>query len=582
LYAFLCGLENDVDYFPVSIPPATVMTITLFDGAACDQNPTQEIQFDYFNNNCVDVFTAVQTSIVIENYYPTLMTIYLRVFTVSGNRSLYKITTSCEAIPPCSYPDSVWSRTYGGSLWEDCRSVQTAVDCGFLMAGYTGSYGAGSDDFWLVKTNANGDSLWSRTYGGAGSEQCFSALQLPGGSIVLAGYTESFGVSDQDFWLVKANSNGDSLWSRTYGRDSTDVCYSLQQTSDGGFVLAGYTMNSFNGDRDFLLVRTNAAGDSMWSRTYDRDYYDLCYSVQQTTDDGFVLTGTTKNISPFSGSNVWLVKTDANGDLVWSRSYGGSNDETCRAVLQTADGGYVLAGDTRSFGDLGFDFWLLKTDSAGDSLWSHTYGGSQSELCYSVQQTFDGGYVLAGRTRSFGAGNDDFWLVKTDANGDSLWSRTFGESSEDICYSAQQTADSGYVLAGRTKSFGDSWGDFWLVKTGPDTFCFGEVPTAPDDVVITVEGNDVRLAWSQVGTDEFGCLVNTSNYLVFFSELADGPFWYLGYTADNYDTTYVHSGVVYYATGMFYQVASTVDPPPAALEAPIGTPKQEVMEMLND
>ena len=312
-------------------------------------------------------------------------------------------------------PDSLWSRTFGGSSYEYCHSVQQTTDGGYILGGRTHSYGAGSADFWLVKTDVSGTEEWSNTFGGGGSDWFWSVQQTSDGGYILGGETRSYGAGWDDFWLVKTDSNGDSLWSRTFGGSSHDGCYSVQQATDGGYILGGYTESYGAGHRDF-----------------------------------------------------WLVKTDVSGTEEWSRTFGGSSHEECQSVQQTLGGGYILGGYTESYGAGSDDFWLVKTDSNGDSLWSRTFGGSSHEECQSVQQTLGGGYILGGYTESYGAGSDDFWLVKTDSNGDSLWSRTFGGSGWDNCFSVQQTSDGGYILGGNTSSYGAGTDDFWLVKTGPE------------------------------------------------------------------------------------------------------------------
>jgi uncharacterized delta-60 repeat protein len=349
-------------------------------------------------------------------------------------------------------PDTLWTRTFGGG---SCYSVQQTTDGGYVLAGYTSSFST-ARDFKLVKTNANGDSIWSSTFGGSNNESCHSVQETIDGGYILGGERESVAYGDYDYWLVKTNANGDSLWSRSYGGSDDDHCWCVRQTSDGGYILAGYT-DSF-GDDDAWLLKTNANGDSLWSRTFGGEDYEECMSVQQTTDGGYILAGSTMS-SGAGASDFWLVKTNLNGYSLWSRTFGGSNYEWCNSVQQTADGGYILGGATMSFGSGDTDFWLVKTNINGDSLWSRTFGGSREDECYSVQQTSDGGYILGGVTESYGAGGADFWLVKTDANGIENWNRTFGGYMDDYCRSAQQTTDGGYVLAG-TKG-GSA---FWLVR----------------------------------------------------------------------------------------------------------------------
>ncbi|MFH1009844.1 MAG: hypothetical protein V1784_01240, partial [bacterium] len=299
------------------------------------------------------------------------------------------------------------------------------------------------------------DSLWSRIYEGGSDDEYHSVRQTSDGGYILGGFTKSSGAGLEDFWLVRMNADGYPNFAHTFGGTSVDRCHCAQQTADGGYMLAGYTY-SFSGQPaycDFWLVKTDADGDSLWSRTFGGSNADACYCAQQTTDGGYILAGQTSSYGA-GIADFWLVKTNANGDSLWSRTFGGSQDDECYSVQQTLDGGYILAGETSSFGAGGGDFWLVKTNANGDSVWSRTFGGNDWEECRCVQQTSDGGYILAGLTQSFGAGSIDFWLVKTDANGDRVWSRTFGGTENDRCYSVQQTADGGYILAGDTRSFG--------------------------------------------------------------------------------------------------------------------------------
>jgi hypothetical protein len=318
-----------------------------------------------------------------------------------------------------------------------------------------------------VSIQAQPDSLWSRTYGGEGLEFCYSLIQTADGGLALSGWTNSFGAGETDFWLVRTDEDGDSLWSRAFGGGIWEDCLSLIQTADGGFALAGKTYSFGAGGIDFWLVQTNENGDSLWSRTFGGPRDDVCSSLVQTADGGFALAGGTCSFS-VRRNDFWLVRTDENGDSLWSRRFGGMSYEGCSSLIQTADGGFALAGHTISF-DAGYtDIWLVRTDENGDSLWSRTFGGEHYDYCTSLIQTADGGFVLAGFTQSFGAGDFDFWLVRTDANGDSLWSRTFGGRLADWCYSLIRTADGGFALAGSTESFRAGNRDFWLVKTGPD------------------------------------------------------------------------------------------------------------------
>ncbi len=366
-----------------------------------------------------------------------------------------------------SQPDSLWSHTFGGSNSDVCYSVQQTTDGGYILGGGTTFYGTSYEDIWLVKTNVSGTEEWSRTFGGSGWDWCHSVQQTSDGGYILGGRTNSYGAGDEDIWLVKTDANGIEEWSRTFGGSNWDECYSVQQTTDGGYILGGYTSSYGAGSDDFWLVKTDVNGTEEWSRTFGGSSADYCKSVQQTTDSGYILAGTTCSFGVGNG-DFWLVKTDAGGTEEWSHTFGGSNFDECKSVQQTTDGGYILGGGTMSYGAGSNDFWLVKTDVSGTEEWSRTFGGSNNDVCSSVQQTTDSGYILGGWTESYGAGDADFWLVKTDTSGTEEWSCTFGGSDDDYCLSVQQTTDGGYILGGWTHSFGAGDWDFWLVKTGPE------------------------------------------------------------------------------------------------------------------
>jgi len=380
--------------------------------------------------------------------------------------------------------DTLWTRTYGGSDDDVAHCVQQTTDGGYIVAGETISFGAGDYyDVYLVKTESSGDTLWTRTYGGSAADYGRSGQETSDGGYIVAGYTSSFGAGNDDVYLVKTDANGDTLWTRTYGGSDRDDAHSVQQTDDGGYIVAGRTGSFGAGNDDVYLVKTDAKGDTLWTRTYGGSSADCAYSVQQTTDGGYIMTGYTQSFGA-GGRDVWLLKTGANGDTLWTRTYGGSASDYGRSGQQTSDGGYILAGYTGSFGAGSNDAYLVKTDPNGDTLWTRTYGGSGQDYGYCVQQTTDGGYVVGGFTRSFGG--DDFYLVKTDANGDTLWTRTYGGTGWDEGRSVHQTTDGGYIMAGCADSFGGSDIDLYLVRVAGEQLPAVAIEIVPDDPPVTV------------------------------------------------------------------------------------------------
>jgi hypothetical protein len=357
-----------------------------------------------------------------------------------------------------------WSQTYGGTGEEQAFFVNQTADGGYALAGITDSFGAGNYDFWLVKTDESGNMQWNYTYGGTNNEMAYCALVAHDGGYALTGYTRSFGAGGPDVWLVKTDISGSMEWNKTYGGTQDDYAYSIIQTDDGGYALVGKTKSYGMGDENFWLIKTNSSGDVEWSKAYGGLADDDARSVIQTSDGGYALAGTTY-VSWGQSNDFWLVKTDSSGNMEWNMTYGGEQYDYALSVVQTADDGYALAGHTESFGAGNVNFWLIKTDSSGNHLWNKTYGGTQYNYLTSLIQTSDGGYALGGYTDCFGAGAHDFWLVKTNSSGNAQWNMTYGGTLAEYALSMIQTSDGGYALAGCTGSFGSGESDFWLVKT---------------------------------------------------------------------------------------------------------------------
>jgi hypothetical protein len=310
---------------------------------------------------------------------------------------------------------------------------------------------------------------WEQTFGGSGSDTAHTVIQTSDSGYAIVGVTDSFGAGRRDFWLVKTDALGNMEWNQTYGGSGADSGFSVVETSDGGYALTGITRSYGPGGQNAWLVKTDAGGNVEWNQTYGAANDDKCYSLAETSDGGYALAGSTRSYGAI-GEDFWLIKTNSSGDREWHVKYGGPGDDVARSVMETGDGGYVLGGSTESFGAGDDDFWLVKVDSTGGHEWNQTYGGPLSDYAFSVVVTVDGGYALAGRTRSFGTGGADFWLVKVDSTGGHEWNQTYGGAGNDPAHTLIEaslvgTCDGGYVLAGFTLSFGAGGQDGWLVKT---------------------------------------------------------------------------------------------------------------------
>jgi hypothetical protein len=365
-----------------------------------------------------------------------------------------------------AYAQVRFAKTYGGTSDEGASFVQQTSDGGYIVAGYTYSLGAFEWDIFLIKTDAKGNVQWAKTYGGKVYEGASSVRQTADGGYIVAGSTTSFGAGNGDIFLIKTDANGNIIWAKTYGGANDDRASSVQQTSDGGYIVAGYTAPFRTGTSDIFLIKTDAKGNIQWAKTYayEGTDYASALSVQQTSYGGYIVAGYTGSIDT-GESDIFLIKTDAKGNVQWAKTYGGANDDGASSVRQTADGGYIVAGTTDSFGAGEGDIFLIKTDANGNIIWAKTYGGANDDRASSVQQTSDGGYIVVGQTNSFGTGKSDIFLIKTDAKGNIQWAKIYGGTDYDYASSVQQTSDGGYILSGTTISFGAAGANIFLIKT---------------------------------------------------------------------------------------------------------------------
>ncbi|MCK4225487.1 T9SS type A sorting domain-containing protein, partial [candidate division WOR-3 bacterium] len=363
---------------------------------------------------------------------------------------------------------------------DGAYSIQETSDGGYIIAGRTKSFGT-HFDFYVIKIDAKGDTLWTRTYGRQYDDAPYSIQEISDGGYIIVGSSVSIhsGFYRNDVYLVKINSKGNPQWTRifTEGPAAKDIWgQSVKQTPDGGYIIVGLDYFSNNGD--YFLLKTDSLGNRQWKYNYGTLSEERAYSVQLTLDGGYIIVGHSDMIFKF---DVWLVKTDSLGNMEWNRIWGNLGyDDRGFSVQQTLDGGYVISGSYFVEGVL--DVWLIKTDASGDTLWTRIFGGSRPDEGRAVQQTFDGGYIIAG-TKQYGHPSTswgDIYLIKTDALGVTLWTRIFGGTDAERGYSGHQTSDSGYIVAGRTKSFGAGGYDIYVIKTDS----LGNVDTFPPEVQI--------------------------------------------------------------------------------------------------
>jgi len=475
-----------------------------------------------------------------------------------------------------------WQNTIGGNSNEEFFSIQQTSDGGYILGGYTAGV---SSNYFNVKTDSSGIIQWQNTIGGSGFDALTSIKQTMDGGYILGGSSESNISGDKtensngyaDYWIVKTDSSGNIQWQNTIGGDLTDFLFSTQQTADGGYILGGYSNSNISGDKtednygdyNYWILKTDGLGTIEWQNTIGGNGgYDALRIIKQTTDGGYILGGySNSNISGdktedcMGDYDYWIVKTDTSGVIQWQNTIGGSADDQLYSLQETSDGGYILGGYSNSdiSGDKienskgDYDYWIVKTDTAGVIQWQNTIGGSNSDNLMSVYQTTDGGLILGGyslsnisgdKTETCYSGND-YWIIKTDTAGIIQWQNTIGGSADDQLYSLQETSDGGYILGGKSMSniSGDKTenrsgaSDFWIVKlTNYYNGLTGKlfIDTNNNNLQESGEPSVVNKKVTELNTGRYGISVQNGNYTV---SVLDSGIYTVSPLAINYYTT---------------------------------------------
>ncbi len=384
-------------------------------------------------------------------------------------------------------PTIQWQKSLGGSSSDGANSISQTADGGFIVAG--SSYSNDGDvsgnhghfDYWVVKLNSLGDIEWQKCLGGSDYDVAFSISQTADSGFIVAGSSESTtgdvsgNHGESDYWVVKLNSSGDIVWQTSLGGTGTDDAYSISQAADGGFIVTGWSLSNDgdvsgnHGGWDYWVVKLNSSGDIQWQKSLGGTRNDGAYSISQTADGGFIVAGwSLSNDGDVSGNHdwkdYWVVKLNSSGDIVWQTSLGGTGTDGAYSISQTTDGGFIVAGNSNSNdGDVSgnhgyYDYWVVKLNSSGDIQWQKCLGGSYEDFARSISQTADGGFIVAGYSESNDgdvSGNNgyyDYWVVKLNSSGDTQWQKSLGGSEDDVALSISQTADGGFIVAGYSES----------------------------------------------------------------------------------------------------------------------------------
>ena len=380
-------------------------------------------------------------------------------------KSLLTVLTFCIGVQGFIFstlfsqaPDTAWTRTYhrGGS--DDGFFIQQTADDGYILAGVSQPIGNNYLEIWLIKTDQNGDTLWTKVIGDNLGQYAFCVKEDPAGGYIIAG-EKTISSGYYYAYLVKTDDNGDTLWTHLYGGLQNRSANHVTCTSDGGYILTGwqYVPGKLV---DIYLHKVDANGTPSWSKVYGGSGWDEGTYIEETADHGFIVAGVTD--LGFSNFNYYLIRTDSAGDTLWTKKYGSDQYDFCHSAQITSDGGFILIGESDY--DMSKRMLAIKTDSLGEISWSHNYGpGANGDYGRSVQQTSDGGYIFGGYTTVL-THMDDFCFLRVNSNGDSLWTYTQGFYNHDRGYCVLQTSDGGYILAGGASMGGSIGGDFYVVK----------------------------------------------------------------------------------------------------------------------
>ena len=401
-----------------------------------------------------------------------------------------------------------WSRTYGGDNNDEVKSALGLGEEGFLVAGGTFSFGAGDQDGWLMKLDQSGRPLWEKAFGGADSEEFLALAKAADQGYILAGRVRSFGAGGMDAWVLKLDARLQPAWQEAIGGPEYDYAAAIAPLSQGGYLAVGASGSSGAGYADLWALKLDAGGKVIWQKTYGGDQWDYGASLAPTPEGGCIVVGGTQSFGA-KLTDAWALRLDPDGQVLWQKLYGGDQEDRFYSIIETADHNYLIAGGTASFGAGQMDVWVLKLDPHGQVLWQKTYGGKGDDRAFSVQAVSDGGYLVLAHTQSFGAGLTDAWLLKLDAQGQLQWQKTYGGKMEDRIYGSLETPDHGFLVAGGTASFGAGKADAWVFKLAADGSMSKDCPAGVSTALVGVSAARVKDTAATVADSKATVIANT-------------------------------------------------------------------------
>lgn len=376
--------------------------------------------------------------------------------------------------------NKTFEKFYGGATYNEGYDIISTQEGGYAIVGITNSYGAGAWDIYFLLLDEEGEVLVEKTYGGPLNDKAYSIIQTTNGGFAILGSTKSFGAGEADVYLVLIDKDGNELPTsgKTYGGFYDDEATKIIKNPNGGYAIVGFTKSMGASAPTFpvvylILIDEDGNELSNSGKIYGDFAADYGYDIIPTQNGGFAIIGTTGSFGN-GGGDVYLILTDANGDELSSSeiTFGGTGSDVGKSIIQREDGGYTIVGYTRSFGAGDFDVYLIFTDENGVEIpnSSKTFGGTESDVGLDILKTQDGKYVLVGHTRSFGNGDNDIYFIVTDSVGVEISTpeKTFGGESGEIGRSIIETEDGGFAIVGETKSFGAGFENIYFIKTDAD------------------------------------------------------------------------------------------------------------------
>jgi hypothetical protein len=359
-----------------------------------------------------------------------------------------------------------FQRSFGGMKKENSYQVLQTSDKGYLSLGSTESFGNGKSDIYLIKMDSMGNLKWSKTYGGAGNDFGHSLEKTKDGNYIILGHGSSFSKEYNDLCLIKIDNDGKVIWSKAYGLDASDYANSVIATSDGGFVILAETINFIGNDKnsDILIIKVDAEGVIQWSKVFGGNNTDYAYSIQQTKEGGYIVGGETNSY----GAGEWdfyLLKLKADGAVEWSKTYGESGTDFGRYAQQTPDGGYIIGGNTVNYRAEGFDICLIKVDLNGEIEWTKVYGGAGTDYLLNLKIVGEKGFVVVGYTNSSDLLSEDVLVMKFNYSGNIVWTKVYGSPMNDYGVALTVISDNDIIIGGSTKGFGTTDDDVYIIKT---------------------------------------------------------------------------------------------------------------------